>query len=348
MSMMTRQILSALGVSFVLSIVVPALVFLVFPLDHWQLLWERRVMDLPFVIFVPIMMMGAGIIYGIFSGLYWKRQWKELDEQLYLLQQGRASQKTPVFSLQELRRMAERIGHVQKQMNEQVKLSQKMANEKAVDQEKQIQEIISRERNRLARELHDSVSQQLFAASMLMSAITESHADTESTEKKQLKLVEGMIHQSQLEMRALLLHLRPVALHNKTLQEGIQELLVELTQKVPMEIAWKLDPVILDKGIEDHLFRIVQESVSNTLRHAKANSLEVLLMSRDELLILRIVDDGVGFSVDEAKAGSYGLHNMYERAVEIGGTMKIVSVPNQGTRLEVKIPFMHVGDEEND
>ena len=203
--------------------------------------------------------------------------------------------------------IAQRIQQVHKQMNEQVKFSQKMANEKAIDQEKQIQEVISQERNRLARELHDSVSQQLFAASMLMSAITESKANMESSESQQLRLVEEMIHQSQLEMRALLLHLRPVALHDKTLQEGIQELLVELTQKVPMDITWKLESFTLDKGMEDHLFRIVQESVSNTLRHAKAKSLEVLLMKRDDLLILRVVDDGIGFSIDATKTGSYGL-----------------------------------------
>ena len=70
--------------------------------------------------------------------------------------------------------MVERMQLIHKQINEQTKLSQKMANEKAIDQEKQIQEIVSQERNRLARELHDSVSQQLFAASMFMSAITES------------------------------------------------------------------------------------------------------------------------------------------------------------------------------
>jgi NarL family two-component system sensor histidine kinase LiaS len=348
MNIMTRQILSALGVAIVMAVLLPALVFFIFPLADWRQLWDREVMNLPFVIFLLSIGIGLGLLYGSLSGMYWKRQWKELDEQLYLLQQGRSPLKSPAYSIQEFTTMAERIQQVYRHMNEQVKLSQKMANEKAADQEKLIQEMISQERNRLARELHDSVSQQMFAASMLMSAITESQSNMKTIEMKQLKLVEAMIHQSQLEMRALLLHLRPVALHNKTLQEGIQELLVELTQKVPMEITWKLEPVTLDKGIEDHLFRIVQESVSNTLRHAKASSLEVLLLSRDELLILRVADNGVGFSVDESKTGSYGLENMYERAVEIGGTMKIISLPNQGTQLEVKIPLMHTGDDSND
>lgn len=346
MNIMTRQILSAVGVAILISVLVPAFVFFIFPLNDWGQLWNREVMHLPFAIFLLSIVLGLGLLYGILSGMFWNRCLKDIDEQLYLLEQGRAPKQSSACSIQEFDSIAKRIEQVHKQMNEQIKLSQRMANEKAVDQEKQIQEVISQERNRLARELHDSVSQQLFAASMLMSAITESKAEVESSERKQLKLVEGMIHQSQLEMRALLLHLRPVALHDKTLQEGIQELLVELTQKVPMEITWKLETTTLDKGMEDHLFRIVQESVSNTLRHAKAKSLEILLMKRDDLLILRVTDDGVGFTVDESKTGSYGLQNMYERAVEIGGKLKIVSVPNQGTQLEVKIPNMHTGGDQ--
>lgn len=207
--------------------------------------------------------------------------------------------------------------------------------------------MISRERHRLARELHDSVSQQLFAASMLMSAINESK-DPDAPENRQLNLVEQMIHQSQLEMRALLLHLRPAALKGKSLQEGIKELLDELTQKVPIDIHEKIEDMRLDKGVEDHLFRILQESVSNTLRHAKATSLEILLIEREGLIILRVSDNGVGFALDENKAGSYGLQNMQERALEIGGTLKVVSLPDKGTRLEVKVPVISMEEDQND
>ncbi|MDQ0882524.1 sensor histidine kinase [Peribacillus sp. V2I11] len=348
MSILTRQILTALGVAFVLSIALPAAVFVIFPLSDWSLLWEKVVMGLPFVIFLPSLVMSVGLIYGVVSGMFWKRQLEKVDEGLYLLEQGRLPSQQETYPVQEMAKMVERMQLIHKQINEQTKLSQKMANEKAIDQEKQIQEIVSQERNRLARELHDSVSQQLFAASMFMSAITESQSDMEKTEMKQFKVVEEMIHQSQLEMRALLLHLRPVALKGKSLHEGMKELLLELAQKVTMEINWKMEPVTLDKGIEDHLFRILQESISNTLRHAKANSLEVLLIVRDGLIILRITDDGIGFNVEESKTGSYGLQNMHERAVELGGTMHLVSVPNKGTKLEVKIPLLNAGGDHDD
>ncbi|MDV7765612.1 sensor histidine kinase [Peribacillus sp. CSMR9] len=348
MSILTRQILTALGVAFVLSLALPAAVFFIFPLSDWSLLWEKVVMGLPFVIFLPSLVITVGLFYGVVSGMFWKRQLERVDEGLYLLEQGRLPSQQETYPVQEMAKMVERMQLIHKQINEQTKLSQKMANEKAIDQEKQIQEIVSQERNRLARELHDSVSQQLFAASMFMSAITESQSDMEKTEMKQFKIVEEMIHQSQLEMRALLLHLRPVALKGKSLQAGMKELLEELAQKVTMDINWKMETVTLDKGIEDHLFRILQESISNTLRHAKANSLEVLLIVRDGLIILRITDDGIGFNVEESKTGSYGLQNMHERAVELGGTMQLVSVPNKGTKLEVKIPLLNAGGDHDD
>ena len=351
MSTTQRQMVWCVGFSFFMAIIVGASFIFVFPLNSWSELWNQHFMNIPFVIFIPAFSIAVGILIGAISGMFWRGQFLTIEHSLHLLEEGKQVEvkEKPVIS--EMQLIANRIEKIGKQMSEQAKLSQRLATEKVEDLEGRIQEIIEQERNRLARELHDSVSQQLFAASMMMSAINETKQQSESVndrEAKQLKLVEEMIHQSQLEMRALLLHLRPVALKNKTLQEGIEELLIELSLKVELDIKWKTESFPLDKGIEDHLFRILQESISNTLRHSKASSLEVLLVKRDELVILRIVDDGIGFDVNEMKAGSYGMQNMRERAVEVGGTLKVVSVKNQGTRLEVKIPVMINGDGAND
>src|SRR5699024_3954454 len=125
--------------------------------------------------------------------------------------------------------------------------------------------------------------------------------------------------------------------------EGAEELLIELQQKVMIEIDWELEAVKTEKGVEDQLFRILQESISNTLRHAEATNIHVLLIKRDHYIILRIVDDGIGFDLDEVRPSAYGLQNMKERAYEIGGTFKIVSLPKEGTRLEVKVPQLSNG-----
>lgn len=224
----------------------------------------------------------------------------------------------------------------------QRKSLQRITDERAEAQDRMIQERIVQERQRLARELHDSVSQQLFAASMLLSAVNEQAKDKE--QQKPLLQVERMVQQAQLEMRALLLHLRPAALNNKSLAQGLEELLAELREKVLFDIRFRLEEVTLSKGAEDHLFRIAQETLSNTLRHAQATQVDVLFVERDGLAILRVQDNGVGFKESDGKGGSYGLQNVKERAIEIGGTCKIVSVPSQGTIVEVKLPTRKGGE----
>jgi two-component system, NarL family, sensor histidine kinase LiaS len=347
MSTLQRQILWGVGFSFLMMALLFAAFFFVFPLSEWSELWERDIADIPFLLFIPAASVASGIFFGLLTGLFWRRNLLSIDRLLHQLEEGVAIELTDSNVCVEVESIFKRIERIYKQMTEKAKVSQRMVTEKVEDQEQRIQEIISQERNRLARELHDSVSQQLFAASMMMSAINETRPKIDDRETKQLKMVEEMIHQSQLEMRALLLHLRPVALKGKTLQEGIAELLIELSQKVTMEIQWKVEDIILDKGIEDHLFRILQESVSNTLRHSKANRLEVLLIKRDDLVIMRVVDDGVGFEVEDDKAGSYGMQNMHERAVEVGGTLKVISVKDKGTRLEVKVPITNKGEDDD-
>lgn len=343
MRFVQRQMIWSVLFSLILFALFTVIYITIFPVENWSLLLDAKIYDFPIFLFVPGVAIALGIVFGLSNSLTYKKQLEMVEEALQQLEQGRVFDEDKTTYPEELKPVFQKVKNVQKQMADQVKTAQKLASEKAIDQEKIVQKIVSQERNRLARELHDSVSQQLFAASMLMSAITETKREEDGGEAKQLKLVEDMIHQSQLEMRALLLHLRPVPLKGKSLQEGMQELLNELAQKVPMEISWKIEAVPLEKGVEDHLFRILQESVSNTLRHSKATSLEVLLINRDDLIILRIADDGVGFDVSVEKAGSYGLQNMHERAKEIGGALKVVSLKNKGTRLEVKVPLM-VGD----
>lgn len=228
----------------------------------------------------------------------------------------------------------------------QRKSLQRITNERAETQDQLIQERVVQERQRLARELHDSVSQQLFAASMLLSALTESNNDKDM--QKPLLQVERIVQQAQLEMRALLLHLRPAVLNNKSLTEGLEELLIELKEKVLFDIRYRLEEVTLSKGAEDHLFRIAQETLSNTLRHAQATEVDILFVERDGLAIFRVQDNGIGFKESDGQGGgSYGLQNVKERAIEVGGTCKIVSVPSQGTIVEVKLPIQK-GGEPND
>ncbi|MEI4525402.1 sensor histidine kinase [Priestia megaterium] len=348
MSILQRQLLWGIFLSFFVFVSVLLTVFFAYPVFQLSDLWKTNVLGMPFVLFSFSLSLTIGSVIAGIMGFMWRQQWTYVENRLYEIENGHRHRSANEPLIQETSRIISRLNKVDYKMILQAQQSQKMATEKVENQQKQVQEIVSQERNRLARELHDSVSQQLFAASMLMSAITESNLTLQDSEAKQLKMVEKMINQSQLEMRALLLHLRPAALKGKSLQAGMKELMNELAQKVPLELNWKIEAFELDKGIEDHLFRILQESVSNTLRHANATALDVLLIKRDFSIILRIVDNGVGFDVEKEKVGSYGLQNMYERAVEIGGLLKIISLPDKGTKLEVKVPLVEREEKQND
>lgn len=203
------------------------------------------------------------------------------------------------------------------------------------------EEIIETERHRIARELHDSVSQQLFAATMMLSAIKDQEqAEIAEPIRQQIIRVDKVIATAQIEMRALLLHLRPIGLEDRSLKQGIEQLLLELQTKIPTTIVWDLADVRLESGIEDHLFRIVQEAISNTLRHARANRLEVYLQVDESSAQLKIVDDGLGFDMDKAdKVGSYGLRNIRERVTNLGGECKILSMTGKGTVLDITLPI---------
>ncbi|MFD2045105.1 sensor histidine kinase [Ornithinibacillus salinisoli] len=343
-----RHAFTGIAFGILISVMIIGITFLAFPIEDWTLIFTHNMGDIPFAVIILCVSGMVGSIFGITIGLFWRQRFHKINRQLDELAKGQkvTIDEQPYTELQTIQNQMEQI---QEKIRKQTEHAQRLATERANEREQSLQEIVVQERNRLARELHDSVSQQLFAASMMMSAINDTNAPIDESVNKQLKLVEKMIHQSQLEMRALLLHLRPVPLKGKSIQEGINELLRELTQKVPMEIIAQIEEFNVDKGVEDQLFRILQESVSNTLRHAEATNLQVMLIERDDTIILRVVDDGIGFDTEKIRTtGSYGLSNMSERAYEVGGTLKIISLPNQGTRLEVKVPSLGKKDENDD
>lgn len=333
--------ISLLFRTLMISIILISMFFGVFYLLYdvpnaaaWSPLWENTYNGMP---------LGVIIVCGVFFisfviSLWWmiSVKSKEFITLKYVKQLAE-----PDFTLK--RNVSYPLRKALKETNElietQRKSLQRLSNEKAEASDKIIQERIVAERQRLARELHDSVSQQLFAASMLLSSITEMDTPPENA-KQILVQIEKLVQQAQLEMRALLLHLRPIALNNNTLAQGLKDLIFELKQKVNFDIEYEIEEIKLSKAEEDHLFRIAQEALSNTLRHAKATEVEMLLIERDNLAILRIQDNGRGFDMnEETNSTSYGLKNIAERAVEIGAKYKIVSVPGEGTIVEVKVPL---------
>lgn len=209
------------------------------------------------------------------------------------------------------------------------------------------EEIIETERKRIARDLHDSVSQELFASSMVLSGLSMNAENlSAATLQEQLQVVKGMIETAQKDLRILLLHLRPSELDGKSLVEGFELILKEVSDKSSVQVAFQHEVTDLPTGIEEHLFRIGQEIISNTLKHARAKRLEVYLLQTTDELQLKMVDDGVGFDQTQEQELSYGLYNIRERVEDMAGTLKIRTAKDKGVSIDIRIPLLKGKEDE--
>ncbi|MEG3310644.1 sensor histidine kinase [Streptococcus sp. SS-4456] len=211
------------------------------------------------------------------------------------------------------------------------------------------EEIVEGERKRIARDLHDTVSQELFATSMILSGLSSSLPNLpQETLQEQLVLVKDMIESAQRDLRILLLHLRPSELEGKNLVEGFELILREVSDKSNIIVHFQHEVEELPKLIEEHLFRIAQEIISNTLRHAKAKHLDVYLIQKETELQLKMTDDGVGFKQEEGGDLSYGLQNIRERVEDMAGSIQIRSALNKGVAIDIRIPLLKGKEDEYD
>ena len=203
------------------------------------------------------------------------------------------------------------------------------------------EEIVEKERKRIARDLHDTVSQEIFAAHMILSGLSQqaSRLDKEKMQT-QLQSVTAILETAQRDLRILLLHLRPIELEQKSLVEGIQLLLKELEEKSELKVSFKYQVDELPKKIEEHVFRIVQELISNTLRHAQASCLDVYLYQTETELQLKVVDNGRGFQLDDVDELSYGLRNIKERVEDMAGSIQLLTAPKQGLAVDIRSPCL--------
>jgi NarL family two-component system sensor histidine kinase LiaS len=193
------------------------------------------------------------------------------------------------------------------------------------------------ERNRLARDLHDSVKQQAFAASAQLGAVSALFERDAETAKAHLAEAERLVDEVRRELTDLIHQLRPVALTDGGLADALREYAAEWMQLSSMEIAVQVQgerPLPLD--VERSLFRIAQEALSNVARHSEARSAELSLVYDADAVTLTISDDGRGFDTGSPQSG-LGLRSMRERAEALGGTLIVESTLEQGTRVLVRL-----------
>lgn len=202
------------------------------------------------------------------------------------------------------------------------------------------------ERNRLARELHDSVTQVLFGLTLnLESAVGLLDRQPEKA-RALLTRSREMAGEALAEMRSLIFELRPAALQEKGLAMALSNHINLFRRRHGVEVTFTLNgDERLSPDVEFALYRVAQEALNNVAKHAQARHVRVKLDLRPEEARLEVCDDGVGFDPTAgAPSGSFGMIGMKERVSELRGSLEVISAPGQGTCIRARIPAASGGD----
>lgn len=195
------------------------------------------------------------------------------------------------------------------------------------------------ERQHLARELHDSLSQSLYGIALgAHTALTWLDSDR-SKVVEALDYVLSLADAGLTEMRALIFDLRPESLEVEGLVTALAKQSVAVHARNDIEMRTDLcDEPDAPLETKEAIYRIAQEALHNAVKHAQAGQLDLRLCRSGESIVLEISDDGVGFDPTVAFPGHLGLRSMVERAARLGGTLEIHSAPGNGTRVRARFP----------
>ena len=202
------------------------------------------------------------------------------------------------------------------------------------------------ERNRLARDLHDAVSQTLWTASLLAEVVPDQVRDSPSEAMQSLDQLRQLTRGALAEMRMLLLELRPAALEQAELGDLLRQLADGVASRKNLHIHLGLQSHRQPPGeTKVGLYRIAQEALNNAAKHSQAKQAWITLAGGEAAVVLEVRDNGRGFDPTQPSANGLGLNVMRERAQAIGGMLVVESAPGKGTRIAVRWPA-HEGQKE--
>jgi signal transduction histidine kinase len=215
------------------------------------------------------------------------------------------------------------------------------------DKNRQLQEAsrllaITEERNRMSRELHDSISQGLHGLTFSLHTLRRECADENARVAEILDHMEATADATLKELRSMIDELKPSLLAEQGLDNALRMICDLFSQRsaVPLELDYGLQHPLAPEA-ELAIFRIVQEGLANIERHASAQHVTLRILEREADVLLTLADDGRGFATDRA-AGN-GLHNMCRRAEEVNGSFKVTSKVGVGTTVSVTLPKATAG-----
>ena len=194
------------------------------------------------------------------------------------------------------------------------------------------------ERRRIATDLHDSLGPLLSTVKLHINSITVNDAQDQQIINKAGKHLDEIISS----IREISYNLLPNTLQRKGLSEAVREFIGHINSKHVLNIRfYPMKEIVIPPEKEIHIFRMIQEIVQNTLKHAKAKDLQIALGEENRNVLILTKDDGVGFDIEKARKETtgLGLRSIESRAEILRGVINMESIPGQGTNYFVKIPL---------
>lgn len=281
----------------------------------------------------------ASLTVGYIATKRWQRKVDELHLAMLEISKGNFSSRIEMEPVEPFLYLYDAFNTMAAAVEERVHLLQKMGEAEGAREQELTETAVMEERRRLARDLHDTVSQELFAIHMSASSLPKILERNPEAAAGVMQQLIQMSHHAQKQMRGLISQLRPIELNDRTLQEALEKWFPEYCRT--HELQGQLDVELsesISEAIEHQFFLIVQEGLANVVKHASAKQVRLLITEREHQYVLQLQDDGLGFERSDIPSASHGLTTMRERAQKLGGEVEIVSKIGAGTRIQVRIP----------
>lgn len=288
---------------------------------------------------ITVVLLFAGISVGYYTAQRFQRRLDAIHLGVIQLTKGNLSGRIDSGGNGAFDRIFIDFNKMAASLEQRIKILQQLGEERVLQQDEANEEAVLEERRRLARDLHDTVSQQLFAIHMSASSLPKVLERDQELAKQVLDQLIQMSYLAQKQMRGLIAQLRPLELEGKSLADALDKWFPDYCRQNflqgSLDIQLKGD---ISEAKEYQLFLIIQEAMANVVKHAAAKHVTLSLHDVGHQYVLAVEDDGQGFDQGQVRQGSYGLSTMQERAQKLGGDMEMFSKLGAGTRMKIHIP----------
>ncbi|MDF2815360.1 MAG: histidine kinase [Paenibacillus sp.] len=313
-----------------------------------QLFWFHPLTEVGHWVNFSLVIAAVSLFGAYFIASQFQRKIDTLHLAILQLKRGNLSERIPPLGFDPFDRIYKDFNEMATSLEKRVMLTQKVGEENVMLLAESNEVAVTEERKRLARDLHDTVSQQLFAIHMSASSSAKlvERGDSQKAQPILNQLVE-LSSLTQKQLRGLLAQLRPIELEDKRLSEALDKWFPDYCRHNGLQ--GKMDIRLtesMSEAMEHQLFLIIQEGMANVVKHASARHVDLLLQDNGKQYVLQINDDGIGFQDEGERMHSYGLSTMRERALKLGGELEITSKTGAGTRVKVFMPKFSQGESE--